>query len=173
MTQERHPQGKVLIIGGGIANFTNVAATFKGIVRALADYQHKIIKDDISIFVRRGGPNYQEGLRVMRELGNKLRLNMHVFGPETHMTAIVGMGLGVRPIPKPRADVAAKTVSLLRVAIESSNVMASVYRCCCYCLFCVAHALLCPPILSVFIHQFHDRTCGVSTLLLSTAIARS
>lgn len=24
-----HPDGKVLIIGGGIANFTNVAATFK------------------------------------------------------------------------------------------------------------------------------------------------
>jgi len=30
-----HRKGKVLIIGGGIANFTNVAATFKGIQRAL------------------------------------------------------------------------------------------------------------------------------------------
>jgi ATP citrate (pro-S)-lyase len=30
-----NPQGKVLIIGGGIANFTNVADTFKGIARAL------------------------------------------------------------------------------------------------------------------------------------------
>ena len=29
------PEGKILIIGGGIANFTNVAATFKGIIRAL------------------------------------------------------------------------------------------------------------------------------------------
>lgn len=28
-TSDKHPQGKVLIIGGGIANFTNVAATFK------------------------------------------------------------------------------------------------------------------------------------------------
>lgn len=27
----KHPDGKILIIGGGIANFTNVAATFKGI----------------------------------------------------------------------------------------------------------------------------------------------
>jgi len=27
----------VLIIGGGIANFTNVAATFKGIIRALKE----------------------------------------------------------------------------------------------------------------------------------------
>ena len=29
MCKEVHPEGKVLIIGGGIANFTNVAATFK------------------------------------------------------------------------------------------------------------------------------------------------
>lgn len=26
----KHPDGKVLIVGGGIANFTNVAATFSG-----------------------------------------------------------------------------------------------------------------------------------------------
>jgi len=32
-----HPDGKVLIIGGGIANFTNVADTFKGIARALKE----------------------------------------------------------------------------------------------------------------------------------------
>lgn len=30
MTSSKHPDGKILIIGGGIANFTNVAATFKG-----------------------------------------------------------------------------------------------------------------------------------------------
>ncbi|PKU30822.1 atp-citrate synthase isoform x1 [Limosa lapponica baueri] len=29
MTREKHPEGKILIIGGSIANFTNVAATFK------------------------------------------------------------------------------------------------------------------------------------------------
>ena len=29
MTKEKNPDGKILIIGGGIANFTNVAATFK------------------------------------------------------------------------------------------------------------------------------------------------
>lgn len=38
MTKEPHPDGKVLIIGGGIANFTNVAATFKGLIRALKTY---------------------------------------------------------------------------------------------------------------------------------------
>ena len=50
-------------MGGGIANFTNVAATFKGIVKALEEYQVKLREHDIRIFVRRAGPNYQEGLR--------------------------------------------------------------------------------------------------------------
>ena len=66
------PLGKVLIIGGGIANFTNVAATFKGIVRALQEYQQKLMDGNVSIFVRRAGPNYQEGLRIMRELGKSV-----------------------------------------------------------------------------------------------------
>ncbi|XP_033103205.1 ATP-citrate synthase-like isoform X1 [Anneissia japonica] len=95
---EKHPKGKVLIIGGGIANFTNVAATFKGIVRALQQYKAKLQEYQVSIFVRRGGPNYQEGLRVMRELGSSLGVPMHVYGTETHMTAIVGMALGTREI---------------------------------------------------------------------------
>lgn len=32
--------------------------------------------------------------------GASLGLSMHVFGTETHMTAIVGMALGKREIPK-------------------------------------------------------------------------
>ncbi|KAK3591986.1 hypothetical protein CHS0354_031493 [Potamilus streckersoni] len=99
MTAEKHPEGKILLIGGGIANFTNVAATFKGIVRALREYQQLIIEQKVTIYVRRAGPNYQEGLRIMRELGNTLGVPIHVFGPETHMTAIVSMALGKRDIP--------------------------------------------------------------------------
>lgn len=99
MTAEIHPDGKILIVGGGIANFTNVAATFKGIVRALREYQQKLIEGNVSVYVRRAGPNYQEGLRIMRELGNTLGIPIHVFGPETHMTAIVSMALGKREIP--------------------------------------------------------------------------
>jgi len=67
MTRFPHPDGKKLIIGGGIANFTNVATTFKGIVRALKEYQIQLQENNAQIFVRRGGPNYQEGLRVMKE----------------------------------------------------------------------------------------------------------
>ncbi|KAL9916593.1 ATP-citrate synthase isoform 2-T7 [Glossina fuscipes fuscipes] len=96
----KHPDGKVLITGGGIANFTNVAATFRGIVTALREFQPKLMEHNVSIFVRRAGPNYQEGLRKMREFGSTLGIPLHVFGPETHMTAICGMALGKRPIPQ-------------------------------------------------------------------------
>lgn len=41
---------------------------------------------------------YSIGLRVIREIGTNLGIPLHVFGPETHMTAIVGMALGKRPI---------------------------------------------------------------------------
>lgn len=63
MTREKRKEGKLLIIGGGIANFTNVATTFKGIVKALQEFQPKLVEHNTKIFVRRAGPNYQEGLR--------------------------------------------------------------------------------------------------------------
>jgi len=113
MTREKHPDGKVLIIGGGIANFTNVAATFKGIVRALEEYQTLIKDQNIKLFVRRAGPNYQEGLRVMREVGKNLEIPLHVFGPETHMTAIVGMALQKREVPSTIEPAASSTANFL------------------------------------------------------------
>ncbi|KAJ2939904.1 hypothetical protein O0L34_g6610 [Tuta absoluta] len=100
MCREKHPNGKVLIIGGGIANFTNVADTFRGIITAIETYKDALIQYNITIFVRRGGPNYQEGLRHMREVGHRLRIPLYVFGPESNMTAIVGLALGHTPIPK-------------------------------------------------------------------------
>ena len=112
MTRQRHPDGKVLIIGGGIANFTNVAATFKGIKQALEEFQSFIRDHGIKIFVRRAGPNYQEGLRVMREVGQNLGIPLSVFGPETHMTAIVGMALGKREVPS-AAPSASSTASFM------------------------------------------------------------
>ncbi|BHF84336.1 hypothetical protein SprV_0902748700 [Sparganum proliferum] len=91
-----NPQGKILLVGGGVANFTNVAATFKGVIRAITEHQNELRAHSVSIWVRRGGPNYQEGLRAMRLLGESLQLPIHVFGPDTHMTAIVSMALGLQ-----------------------------------------------------------------------------
>jgi len=93
MTREKDPRGKILLIGGGIANFTDVAKTFTGIINALKEYRQKLIDNKVKIYVRRGGPNYQEGLRNMRELGETLGVPIEVFGPEAHMTSIVPMAL--------------------------------------------------------------------------------
>lgn len=92
---------QILIIGGGIANFTNVADTFKGVIRAIREAKSKLRENNTKVFVRRGGPNHLEGLRLMRELGGQIDLPIHVYGPETHMTAIVAMALGQEPIEDP------------------------------------------------------------------------
>jgi succinyl-CoA synthetase beta subunit len=84
----------VLIIGGGIANFTDVAKTFKGIIRALREYKDKLKENNIKIFVRRGGPNYQQGLAMMKKLGEEIGVQIEVHGPELHMTRVVKMALG-------------------------------------------------------------------------------
>ena len=94
MTRKKDRRGKVLLIGGGIANFTDVAQTFKGIIKALTEYQKKLVAHKVKIYVRRGGPNYQQGLHQMKELGEKLGVPIEVYGPETHMTKIVSLALG-------------------------------------------------------------------------------
>jgi ATP citrate (pro-S)-lyase len=109
-----HPEGKLLIIGGGIANFTNVAATFKGIIRALKEYREPLIRHKVRIFVRRGGPNYQEGLKAMRLLGESLGVEIKVFGPETHITDIVPMALGIQRKPHDAQPTVASVVDELK-----------------------------------------------------------
>jgi len=93
MTRKKNPKGKFLLIGGGIANFTDVANTFKGIIRALKEYQKQLQENKVKIYVRRGGPNYQEGLAQMRQLGESIGVPIEVYGPETHMTKIVSIAL--------------------------------------------------------------------------------
>lgn len=95
MTRRPDPQSrpKFLLIGGGIANFTNVAKTFTGIIKALEDYKDKLRENNVRIYVRRGGPNYVQGLQDMRGLGDRIGVPLEVFGPETHMTRIVSLAL--------------------------------------------------------------------------------
>ncbi|MCJ1339440.1 glutathione synthetase ATP-binding domain-like protein [Bachmanniomyces sp. S44760] len=88
-----HPEGKVLFIGGGIANFTNVASTFKGVIRALREVASTLNEHKVQIWVRRAGPNYQEGLKNIKAVGQELQLNMHVYGPDMHVSGIVPLAL--------------------------------------------------------------------------------
>lgn len=88
-----NPEGKVLFIGGGIANFTNVASTFKGVISALREFSTTIIEHRVQIWVRRAGPNFQEGLKNIKAVGEELKLDMHVYGPEMHVSGIVPLAL--------------------------------------------------------------------------------
>lgn len=88
-TRNHDAKRRALIIGGGVANFTDVANTFKGIIQALREYKDKIKNSNMRIYIRRGGPNYQAGLQMMKDLGEELKIPIEVYGPETHMTKIV------------------------------------------------------------------------------------
>lgn len=49
MTREKDPRGKIFIIGGGIANFTDVAATFTGLIKAIVNYQDVLKSHKVSV----------------------------------------------------------------------------------------------------------------------------
>ncbi|MBN2722234.1 MAG: ATPase [Campylobacterales bacterium] len=95
MTRSKDPKGreKVLIIGGAIANFTDVAKTFTGIILAFEKYAEKMKDVGVKIYVRRGGPNYEKGLKDIKEAADRLGLWIDVYGPETHVTDIVRMAV--------------------------------------------------------------------------------
>ncbi|MFT7861099.1 MAG: ATP citrate lyase citrate-binding domain-containing protein [Sulfurimonas sp.] len=95
MTREKDAQGrdKILIIGGAIANFTDVAKTFTGIIQAFEEYADKMKEVGVKIYVRRGGPNYEKGLKDIKEAADRLGLWIDVYGPETHVTDIVRMAV--------------------------------------------------------------------------------
>uniref|UniRef100_A0A8C7FB91 ATP-citrate synthase n=2 Tax=Oncorhynchus kisutch TaxID=8019 RepID=A0A8C7FB91_ONCKI len=103
MTREKHHEGGHLL-SMSIHTFYHTVA--------IKDYQGPLKENGVTIFVRRGGPNYQEGLRVMGEVGKTTGIPIYVFGTETHMTAIVGMALGHQPIPN-QPPVAAHTANFL------------------------------------------------------------
>ncbi len=74
------PGLKGLWIAGGVANFTDIAATFQGIIDALDE-----VKPSYPIVIRRAGPNEAEGKRLMQECAERNNLNMKIFGKEIAM----------------------------------------------------------------------------------------
>lgn len=95
MTEKPDPEGKpkFLLIGGGIANFTDVKATFEGIVAALRRLADKLMQANVKILVRRGGPNEAEGLQLMREVGEETGVPVEVYDRYTPMTRIVKLAI--------------------------------------------------------------------------------
>lgn len=91
----RNPDGRrrTLLCGGGIANFSDVAASFGGLQQALTDFHGKLQMAKVKVFVRRGGPNYKAGLQLMRDLGKNLDIPIEVYGPDMDMTSIVALSI--------------------------------------------------------------------------------
>ena len=72
---------------------TNVASTFKGVIRALREFAPQLIEHKVAIWVRRAGPNYQEGLKNIKAAGDELKLTMKVYGPEMGVAEVVPVAL--------------------------------------------------------------------------------
>jgi succinyl-CoA synthetase beta subunit len=84
---------KVLIVGGGVANFTDVRITFRGVIRALDEVKDELRQQGVKIFVRRGGPNQTEGLALIRSFLETEDLYGNVVGPDVELTHIVREGV--------------------------------------------------------------------------------
>ena len=80
---------RILIIGGGISNFTDVAQTFKGIIRAIEEARISFLEKGVHVFVRRGGVNEATGLKMIREKLELWGIPIVVKGTEYPITQIV------------------------------------------------------------------------------------
>lgn len=88
------PGIKRLLVGGGIANFTNVALTFDGIINGLKNSKSKGFLSGVKIYVRRGGPNEEEGLEMMRKLKDE-GFDIAVYDRNLPLTEIVNLSLSL------------------------------------------------------------------------------
>ena len=81
-----------VIVGGAIANFTDVKKTFGGIIAGFRKAKAEGRLHGVKIWVRRGGPREKEGLEAMRALRDE-GFDIHVFDRHTPLTDIVDMAL--------------------------------------------------------------------------------
>ena len=84
---------KVLIIGGGVANFTDIRHTFKGVIQALGEFAEKLQKNNVKVFVRRGGPHQEAGLSMMNKFLTDHKLLGQVTDQSMVLTDIVSLAL--------------------------------------------------------------------------------
>jgi len=86
------PGIKNIIVGGAIANFTDVKKTFGGIIAGFRKAKADGKLTGVTIWVRRGGPREKEGLEAMKALREE-GFNIHVYDRHTPLTDIVDMAL--------------------------------------------------------------------------------
>lgn len=84
-----HLKPSAIIVAGGVANFTDVAKTFRGLIRALDEQKSQLVKSKVKVFVRRGGPSEVKGLRMMEDFLSVSKLLGSVHGHADPLTLVV------------------------------------------------------------------------------------
>lgn len=84
---------KVLFIGGAVANFTDIASTFAGVIKALAEHSEQLRQQEVKVFVRRGGPRQEIGLAKMQSALEEYDLYGGVYDPKTSITGALDAAL--------------------------------------------------------------------------------
>jgi ATP citrate (pro-S)-lyase len=133
MLKYKEVKNKILFIGGGIANFTDIKATFQGLIKAIDDFSSDIVEQQIKIYVRRGGPNYQAGLQEMAEILSKLQIPHIINGPNDPITNIVIHALENKNNEERKPVVLDKNnLILLEIPVKKNIIMPKVHQCIIY-----------------------------------------
>lgn len=92
LLESRAPR-KAIILAGGVANFTDIKKTFAGVIDALTVHVDALRESGIVVFVRRGGPNESEGLKIMEEFLKKHKIYGSVHGSDKILTTVIDEAL--------------------------------------------------------------------------------
>lgn len=84
---------KVLFIGGAVANFTDIANTFTGVIAAIDAVARELRDQGVKVYVRRGGPRQEIGLAKIEAALQAHGILGSVHTPETPLTEVVGLAL--------------------------------------------------------------------------------
>jgi ATP-citrate lyase beta-subunit len=93
LIEDSKAPNKILFIGGAVANFTDIAKTFAGIIRALDDEAAVLKKQHLKVFVRRGGPNQEIGLKKIKMALEEHGILGGVYGPDVSISDALGLAL--------------------------------------------------------------------------------
>jgi ATP-citrate lyase beta-subunit len=84
---------KVLFVGGAVANFTDIANTFAGVIAAIDAVAEQLHEQGVKVFVRRGGPRQEIGLAKIEACLQRHGILGAVHSPETALTDVVAEAL--------------------------------------------------------------------------------
>ncbi len=88
LIQSKAPH-KVLIIAGGVANFTDIHTTLLGVIDGIRPFTQKLNESKVAILVRRGGPNQKKGLELIEKFLTDHHINHEVSDQSLPLTDII------------------------------------------------------------------------------------